>query len=90
MKSNRKQGIDWKHLRKEHKLTLLCLSISKAGNYRADVMDEDGRHYHHWLSPDEVRKLNASGFLKEHKPLASEDLYHDGNMERIFKGEVIV
>ena len=90
MRSNRKQGWEWAQLRKEHKLTLLCLSISAAGNYRADVMDEEGRHYHHWLHPKEVQKLEASNYLETHTPLAYSDLHRNGNMGRIFKGEVIV
>ena len=90
MKSNRKQGWEWVQLRKEHKLTLLCLSISAAGNYRADVMDEEGRHYHHWLHSDEAMKLEVSGYLDSHKPIAYGDLHRNGNMKKILRGEAIV
>ena len=90
MHSTRLQGNDWYECRKKHKLTLLCLSTSKAGNYRADVMDENGWHYHHWLHPIEAKKLKNSGYLDNHLVVDSNELKSKGFMKRIWAGEAIV
>lgn len=71
----RLQGRDWYNYRKQHHLTLLCISTSKAGNYRADCVDETGKRCYHWLHPIEQQKLKESDYFKTHRLVDSNELY---------------
>ena len=74
-KSKRLQGRDWYTYRKEHKLLLVGIYKSSNGNYRADVVDENERHFHHWLHPIEAKKLEDSGYLDKHPAEDSNNLF---------------
>ena len=76
MKSTRLQGDSWYKYRRRHKLKLLCVSKSKAGNYRADCIDENGTLVYHWLHPLEKRKLDRSDYLETHVILDSNKVLH--------------
>ena len=81
----RLQGEKWYNFRREHKLKLLCISISSNGNYRADVKDEKGRHWYHWLHPIEVENLKKSGWLENHITLDSNSLYNNTEIKNKLK-----
>ena len=74
-RSKRLQGADWYNYRKTHHLILKQIYRSAGGNYRADVVDENGRHFHHWLHPIEAKKLEDSGYLTEHPAEDSNNLF---------------
>ena len=76
MKVRRVQGKEFKQLRKEHRLKLLCISTSKNNNWRADMIDETGRHYSHWLDDAEKDRLMQSKYFDTHKIVDSTDLYN--------------
>jgi hypothetical protein len=76
MKVRRVQGSEFKQLRKEHRLKLLCISASKNNNWRADMIDENGRHYSHWLDDTERDRLMQSTYFDTHKIVDSDDLYN--------------
>lgn len=83
----RLQGESWYRYRKEHKLTLLCISISSNGNYRVDVYDELNHHNYHWLHPIEVKNLKSSGWLEKYKVLNSELLYDLDIQDKLKQGK---
>ena len=87
----RLQEKEWYDYRRKHHLTLLCVSSSKAGNYRADCIDENGTLVYHWLSSREKDKLDNSNYFKTHKLIDSNKVLHsDGSLfQRMRKGEVI-
>ena len=76
MKIKRVQGDAWRQLRKKHKLTLLCVSASKSNNWRADLIDENGRRYSHWLGDSERDKIMQSTYFQTHKIVDSNDVYN--------------
>lgn len=69
----RLQGADWLRMRKERHFKLVCISMSRNGNYRADVLDEYSNHYYHWLNDQEVSKLKSSEYFKNNKIYSSEE-----------------
>lgn len=73
----RLQGFEWTDYKRTHHLKLACISITKAGNYRADVMDEHGNWFNHYLGDSEVSKLMASKYLETHTLYNLEDLLKD-------------
>lgn len=75
-KSKRLQGKDWYTYRKEHKLLLVGIYKSSNGNYRADVVDENNKSFHHWLHPIEAAKLEKSGYLSQHPAVDSSTLFN--------------
>ena len=76
MKVKRVQGTEFKQLRKEHRLKLLCISASKNNNWRADMIDENGRHYSHWLNEAEKDRLMHSNYFDTHKIVNGADVYN--------------
>lgn len=80
----RLQGEIWYNYRKNHKLSLICISKSKNGNYRADVLDEYYRHFYHWLHPIEAAKLEKSNYFDTHVCWDS-DIIHNGNLNRLIQ-----
>ena len=73
--SRRLQGADFCQYRREHKLTLVDIRVSKSGNYRANMKDERGRKVHHWLNSMEAERLEQSGYLKEHPAKDSDSVF---------------
>lgn len=65
--ARRLQGKDFARFRANHRLTLLCISKSASGNYRADMLDENGKHHCHWLNDSEKAGLISSGYLDSHE-----------------------
>ena len=78
----RLQGESWYNYRKNHKLSLICISKSKNGNYRADILDECYRHFYHWLHPIEAAKLESSNYFDTHVCLDS-DIIYDGTLKKL-------
>ena len=85
MSSRRLQGKEWYDYRKNHKLTLLCISESTNGNYRADVLDECGNHFWHWLHPVEVKNLESSSWLNNHVIYDTNELYKSNLLKDLIK-----
>ena len=81
-KMRRLQNKSWYDYRRNHHLTLICISKSESGNYRADVLDENGNHFYHWLHPIERRRLEASNWIKENKVYDSKELYYDNGYKK--------
>ena len=80
----RLQGRDWYWYRKSHKLTLVCIIRSDAGNYRADVIDEHRQHNHHWLNQTEAKALERSGYFDSHK-CYDESAFRDGSLTKLIR-----
>ena len=89
MKFHRVQGDAWRQLRREKKLRLLCISASKSNNWLADLVDENGRHYRHWLGDSEREKLLSSDYFLTHKIIDSNEVYNPQSevMKLMVKGE---
>lgn len=81
----RLQGQDWYNLKKNNKLTLLCISVSSNNNYCCFVRC-DNKVYKHWLHPIEAEKLEKSQWFKEHIIYHSDELYRLGQIKDIAKG----
>ena len=79
----RLQGHEWHEYRRQHHLILMFVSVSKSGNYRADMIDEDFKHVYHWLNPWEVERLEKSGYLDSHKVFDSNVVCRGGKGEHL-------
>lgn len=73
--SSRLQGHDWYDYRCKHSLKLVCLSKSKDGRYRVDVLDENNKHFYHWLHPIEAKNLEKSNWCETHTIYELAELY---------------
>lgn len=88
---SRLQGPEWHLFKNNHKLTILCISKSDAGNYRVDVKNEYGKHFYHWLNSQEAAKLENSGWLENHKVYSTTELYEDNNklIKKVYSGDIV-
>lgn len=81
----RYQGALWCFKRREGRLRLLCISISKAGHYRADMLDINNQHVYHWLNPAEAAKLKSSGWLESNVLYETDDLIKSGKLKKLIE-----
>lgn len=87
--SQRLQDKTWYRYRREHHLTLKNIYKSSHGNYRADMVDEHGKKFHHWLNPMEAQKLENSGYLKDHPAEDSNKLFKEALNNATTKNETL-
>ena len=70
MKIERTQGDSWSYIRSHFKLRLICMSKTKANNYRCDFISfhprakrlPNYRYHYHYLSDEEAKRFEANNY----------------------------
>ena len=63
----RLQGLDWTNYKKNNKLSLISIFVSRNNNCKALVQDEKGGKVCHWLGDSEKERLLRSLWWKENQ-----------------------